>query len=220
MGEIRVEGLTKSYGSTQVLRRMSLAVADKSTLTILGPSGQGKTTLLRIIAGLDLPDEGEVYLGGKLVTRPGWATLPHTRGIGFLFQGAALWPHMTVTQNILFGIQDLPKAVAGARVVELLAATELTGLGDRYPDQISGGQARRVALARALAPNPPYLLLDEPMTHVEVALKDRLLMLVRGHAAATGATMVWVTHEPAEAEALGGAVMVLGEDGDAEGSGK
>jgi iron(III) transport system ATP-binding protein len=176
---------------------------------LVGASGSGKTTLLRLLAGLELPDAGRIYLDGRLASEPGWALAPHRRGIGFAFQRSALWPHMTVAQNIAFGLGDAPRDRVRVSVWRLLAEMQLDGLADRYPDQLSGGQSRRVALARALAPEPRFLLLDEPLTNIEPELKKRLLTVVRGHAERTGACVVYVTHDADEAAATGGRTSIL-----------
>ena len=208
---IEVQHVTKRFGTVTALHDLSVTVPDRGALVVAGPSGCGKTTLLRLIAGLDLPDAGEVQMDGRVVSRPEWGLPPHQRGLGFVFQTAALWPHMTVAQNILFGVQHLRRPEATARLEEVLTQTSLGGLGRRYPHQLSGGQARRVALARALAPHPRYLLLDEPLTNLQVELKTELLALITQTAASIGAALVYVTHDPAEAAAISDRVLILPE---------
>jgi iron(III) transport system ATP-binding protein len=188
---------------------VSVTIRENEFFTLLGPSGCGKTTLLRLIAGLDLPDEGYVELDGRLASRPGWALEPHRRSVGLAFQSGALWPHMTVAQNVAFGVVRRANGGRTSRVVELLDALQLGGLADRYPDQLSGGQARRVSLARAMAPEPGCLLLDEPLASLEPALRERLLGFIRADIERTGASAIYVTHDRAEAEALGSAVCAL-----------
>jgi len=204
-----VRELGKGFGGQTVLRDVRADVPSGGLTAVLGPSGSGKTTLLRLVAGLDLPDAGSIEMDGRVVSRPGWALEPHRRGVGFAFQRSALWPHMTVAQNVLFGVRDCSKSAARARLSALLADLELGGLERRYPDQLSGGQARRVALARALAPEPPVLLLDEPLTNLEAELKERLAELVRRHIERTGATTLYVTHDGAEARRMGATVLAL-----------
>jgi iron(III) transport system ATP-binding protein len=206
---IAVRGLTRRYGSTTVLDGLDLEVATGEAVVIVGPSGSGKSTLLRLIAGLEMPDAGEIRLDGTVVSRPGWLLPPHRRGIGFVFQTAALWPHMTVAQNILFGLHGVPRSQARDRLRQVLAEMELDGLDRRYPDQLSVGQARRVALARALAPRPRYLLLDEPLTSLDPELKVHLLALIGAIAVDAQTTMVHVTHDAEEAERIGQRVLVL-----------
>jgi len=208
---IEVQHVTKRFGTVTVLHDLSVTVPDRGALVVAGPSGCGKTTLLRLIAGLDLPDAGEIQMDGRVVSRPEWGLPPHQRGLGFVFQTAALWPHMTVAQNILFGVPHLRRPEAAERLEEVLTQTSLGGLGRRYPHQLSGGQARRVALARALAPHPRYLLLDEPLTNLQVELKTELLALITQTAASIGAALVYVTHDPAEAAAISDRVLILPE---------
>jgi iron(III) transport system ATP-binding protein len=164
---ITVRQVTKYYGQTKALEEVSLSHNSLDPLIILGPSGGGKTTLLRLIAGLEMPDSGEIYLENCLASDPGWLLPPHRRGIGFVFQSSALWPHMTVADNILFGVNHVPKDEARDRLNGLLESTGLKGLEGRYPDELSGGEARRVAIARCLAPRPKILLMDEPLINLD-----------------------------------------------------
>lgn len=202
MIEITVASVSKRYGRFQALSEVGLTVSAGEAVVIHGPSGSGKSTLLRLIAGLELPDRGEVYLDGELASRPGWALEPHRRGIGFVFQSPALWPHLTVAQNVLFGLKRWRRADAHDRVDELLAAVELSELAQRYPDELSGGEARRVALIRSLAPRPRLLLLDEPLTNLDPELKERLLAFVKQAVSASASTLLYVSHDPAEARAI------------------
>ncbi len=205
---LRVRGVRHSLGGRRVLTAVDLDVAPGECLVVLGPSGSGKTTLLRLIAGLEAPDAGEILLGDAVVSGPDTLVAPHERSLGFVFQTPALWPHMTVAQNVAFGLERA--AVAAGRVSDLLAAMEIDDLARRYPDQISGGEARRVALARALAPEPQLLLLDEPLTNLDRALKTRLLELM-GRLVVHHATALHVTHDEDEAAALGDRVVRLTE---------
>lgn len=206
---IQLRHLTRRFGPVTAVRDVSLDIAQAASVAILGPSGSGKTTLLRLIAGLEMPDEGEIRIGGRLASRPGWLLPPHQRGIGFVFQAPALWPHMTVAQNVLFGLQQVPRPHAQARLAEILEQTALSTLAARFPAQLSGGEARRVSLARALAPRPKYLLMDEPLTNLDLALKAELLSLVQHTARATGAALVYVTHDPDEAAQISGRILTL-----------
>lgn len=211
MSGVRLEvvDVTKRFGATVALDRVSFALEPGERLAVLGPSGCGKTTLIRVVAGLELPDEGEVRFDGQLVSRPGWAVAPHRRRIGVAFQLPALWPHMTAAENVRFGLHQRSRAQAEARVRDALALVELSDKANRYPDQLSGGEARRVALARALAPEPRLLLLDEPLANLGGALRERLLAAIRNAAAETRCTLVYVTHEPAEAAAVADRTLTL-----------
>jgi iron(III) transport system ATP-binding protein len=206
---ILLKQLSKHFGAVTAVNKLSFEAPDDTSLVILGPSGSGKTTLLRIIAGLEIPDEGEVYIGGVLVSRATWAIEPHKRGLGFMFQSSALWPHMTVAQNIMFGLHSLPRMDAQQRLHELLENMLLTGLERRYPHQISGGEARRVALARTLAPKPRGLLLDEPLTNVDAELKLKLLLYIKQTVAQTKACLIYVTHDTAEAAQISSRILNL-----------
>ena len=196
---ISVTNLGRRFAGVCALEGVSFQVADGASLAIVGPSGSGKTTLLRLIAGLEVPDEGEVWLDGQLASRSGWCLAPHRRGVGLVFQSSALWPHMTIAQNILFGLRGLPRQEAQGRLRELLVQTGLEGLERRYPHQLSGGQARRVALARTLAPAPKHLLLDEPLTNLDARLREDMLDLILAAATRSGATLLYVTHQREEA---------------------
>jgi len=199
---IRLENLCKTYSGKPVLQGVSFRLAEGESLVVLGPSGCGKTTLLRLAAGLELPDAGEVYLDGRLASRPGWGLPPYTRSIGFAFQSPTLWPHMSVVQNLTFGLNSAPKSHIQETVEELARAFDFTGLLERYPGQLSGGEARRVGLARALAVRPRLLLLDEPLTNLDGELKERIfkeaLVFIEGFHPA----VIFVTHDPGEATML------------------
>jgi iron(III) transport system ATP-binding protein len=199
---ISIRDLTKSFGEVKAVDHVSFEIQEGESLAIFGPSGSGKTTLLRLIAGLELPDEGEIHINGALMSRGGQAVPPHQRGIGFMFQTAALWPHMTIAENILFGLHNLPKDAALQRLDEILERVELQGLERRYPAQLSGGQSRRVALARTLAPKPKVLLMDEPLTNVDPDLKESLLRLLKETASVEGTTLLYVTHDNKEANEI------------------
>jgi len=206
---ILVEHITKYFGTAAALTGVSFTVPVHGTLAILGPSGSGKTTLLRLIAGLDFPDEGEIYLDGELASRPGWALEPYLRGIGFLFQMPALWPHMTVAQNILFGLHRLSEKAARERLTELLEQMSLSEVASRFPYQISGGEARRVNLARTLAPRAPRLLMDEPLVNLDPELKRQLLHLVKATVQRQQATLIYVTHDRQEAAEVAKDFLIL-----------
>lgn len=199
---IWLQNLCKSYSGKPVLQELSLDLADGARLVVLGPSGCGKTTLLRLIAGLELPDSGEVYLAGRLASRPGWGLPPYVRSIGFAFQSPTLWPHMSVAQNLTFGMDGAPKSHKQETVEELANVFGLTGLLGRFPGQLSGGEARRVSLARALAVRPRLLLLDEPLTNLDEELKGCILKEVLAFIEGFHPAIIFVTHDTAEAAVL------------------
>jgi ABC-type sugar transport system ATPase subunit len=206
IGSIRVTDLGKSYGGRPVLQGLSFELSPGERLVVLGPSGSGKSTLLRLLAGLELPDAGEIWLGGRLASRSGWGLPPYERAIGMAFQAPTLWPHMTVAQNLRFGL-DGDKAQQQQVLAELVPAFELSDLLRRYPGQLSGGEARRVGLARALAPRRPILLLDEPLTNLNAELKAKVLAAALSFIDGFRPTLLYVTHDSIEAETLGAKIL-------------
>ncbi len=202
MTTINIRGISKAFGSVSVLERVSLDITPKERLVIVGPSGCGKTTLLRLIAGLETPDAGEIWIGGRQASSPTQVIPPHMRNTGMAFQAPALWPHMTVWDNIAFGLARTDRREIRRRIEELLTALGLEHLSRRYPHQISGGEARRVALARALAPRPAILLLDEPLTHLNSDLKQRVLSVLQTHLDRYQPVLVYVTHDNDEAHLI------------------
>jgi len=215
MTTIEIRQLSKSLGSVQVLERFSLEVADSDCVVVLGPSGSGKTTLLRLIAGLEMPDAGEILLDGQPASRPGWVLPPHRRNLGMVFQSPALWPHMTAAENIRFGLAHLTREEARQRTMDLLAGLALDGLSKRYPHELSGGEARRVALARALAPRPKLLLMDEPLTNLNAELILQSLAVIHAHLEKYRPTLVYVTHDSQEATAISSQVIRLSKRSEA-----
>jgi iron(III) transport system ATP-binding protein len=203
---LRVHGVAKRFGDHQVLDGIELEVSPGSICALLGPSGSGKTTLLRLIAGLDAPDEGTIRLGGDVLSGAGTFVPPEKRRIGMVFQDWALFPHLTVAQNVAFGLGRRPD---GSRVAEVLGMVGLTHEADRQPGTLSGGQQQRVALARALAPRPEVLLLDEPFSNLDVTLRARLRREVHALLRAAQVTTVFVTHDQDEAFVLGDQVAVM-----------
>jgi sulfate transport system ATP-binding protein len=208
---IKVEHVSKSFSAYPALGDVSLTIADGEFVALLGPSGSGKTTLLRILAGLEVPESGKVWFGKRDVTRD----KPASRGIGFVFQHYALFGHMTVAQNIAFGLRvmkrsDRPSRQAiGERIDELLELVQLPGLGGRYPSQLSGGQRQRVALARALARNPRILLLDEPFGALDAKVRRELRDALRKIHDDLRLTSIFVTHDHEEAFTLADRVALL-----------
>jgi len=201
--------LTKAFQQQVVLEQVDIDVSPGSTTVLAGPSGVGKTTLLRIIAGLELPDKGEVYLSGALATTSKWSLEPWRRDLGFVFQNPTLWPHMTVKENILFGLEGLPRLEAEGRATELLEQAGISGIAPKYPDQISGGEAKRVALVRSLAPRPRYLLVDEPLVNLDKPTKDGILEFLLAKVAEFQMTMLYVTHDADEIARIGGRIVTL-----------
>lgn len=204
---IGVTGVTKSFGAVQVLSEVSLAVEAGTTVALLGPSGCGKTTLLRIIAGLERPDRGEVRIGGSTVVDDGHFVAPERRRIGMVFQDWALFPHLSVGQNVAYGLPRSPQR--RRRVAQSLDLVGLGGLEDRLPGTLSGGQQQRVALARALAPRPQAILLDEPFSNLDTALRVQVRTEVHALLTDLGITAVFVTHDQQEAFVLGNEVAVM-----------
>jgi sulfate transport system ATP-binding protein len=208
---ITIENVSKEFGAYAALRGVSLSIRDGEFVALLGPSGSGKTTLLRIIAGLEYADDGQIYFGSEDVSQ-----VPASeRGIGFVFQHYALFGHMTVAQNIAFGLKVMKrrnrpaKADIDNRVEELLNLVQLPGLGKRYPAQLSGGQRQRVALARALARDPRILLLDEPFGALDAKVRKELREALRHIHRQIGVTSIFVTHDRDEAFALSDRVAIL-----------
>ena len=208
---IELQGCAKTFpGGTRVLEPLDLRIEAGETLVLLGPSGCGKTTTLRLIAGLEQPDTGgKVLFDGQDVTRQSI----ETRNVGMVFQSYALFPNMTVAENIAYGlrIRKLPPAQRRERVAEMLAMMRIEALADRAVDQLSGGQRQRVALARALAVQPRALLLDEPLTALDAQLRDTLRVEINLLLRRLGITTIYVTHDQAEAMALGDRIIVMAQ---------
>ncbi|SFF77121.1 ABC transporter ATP-binding protein [Blastococcus tunisiensis] len=209
MSSLTVQALTKAFGTTPVLTGVDLHVPEGSLTALLGASGCGKTTLLRLIAGFDDPDAGTVALGDRIVAGEGRAVAARRRGIGFVPQEGGLFPHLTVAGNISFGLPRRQRR-DGGRVRDLLELVGLdASLADRSPHQLSGGQQQRVALARALAPAPSLVLLDEPFSSLDAGLREETRQAVSAALVASGATAVLVTHDQAEALSMADQVAVL-----------
>jgi sulfate transport system ATP-binding protein len=204
---IRLNDITKRFGDYVALDDVSIEVPDGSLTALLGPSGSGKSTLLRIVAGLELPDAGTVEIGGLDAT----GVPPQSRDVGFVFQHYAAFKHMSVAENVAFGlkIRKRPKPEVKARVAELLGLVQLDGLGDRYPSQLSGGQRQRMALARALAVEPRVLLLDEPFGALDARVRADLRAWLRRLHEEIHVTTVLVTHDQAEAMDVADRIVVM-----------
>ncbi|OLP61988.1 sulfate ABC transporter ATP-binding protein [Xaviernesmea oryzae] len=208
--KIALDHVVKTFNTFRAVHDVSLTVESGELVALLGPSGSGKTTLLRMVAGLEFPDDGHILFGGEDAT-----LIPvRERGVGFVFQHYALFPHMTVADNIAFGMRTAraakrSRAEISARVAELLRLVQLDGLGDRFPAQISGGQRQRVALARALAVDPKVLLLDEPFGALDANVRRDLRRWLREIHAELGITTLFVTHDQEEALDLADRVVIL-----------
>lgn len=209
MVTVKAINIKKSYGKTKAVKGVTLEVKDKELITLLGPSGCGKTTLLRIIAGLIQPDEGAVYFGDREVTY----LPPYKRNIGFVFQRVTLFPHMNVYKNVAFGLKmrKYPKEEIDRRVKEVLKIVHMDGYENRMPNQLSGGQAQRVEIARVLATDPDVLLFDEPLSNLDAKLRDELKYEIRRIQKETGKTAIYVTHDQAEAFAISDRIYVMND---------
>ena len=213
MPDIEIRNLRKTFGGATVLDGIDITVHDKEFVTLLGPSGCGKTTTLMCIAGFQSPDSGRIVCGGRtFVDRDAKVDLPaERRDLGMVFQSYAVWPHMTVAQNVGFPLRlrKTGKAATAARVAEVLNLVELGAHADRYPHQLSGGQQQRVALARAIAYSPGVLLLDEPFSNLDAKLRERARDWLKGLQQALGLTTVFVTHDQDEALAMSDRILVM-----------
>ncbi|MCS6836402.1 MAG: ABC transporter ATP-binding protein [Anaerolineae bacterium] len=207
---IELQAVTKRYGNLVALHNVTMSVPRGAILTLLGPSGCGKTTFLRLLAGIQTPDEGAIWLNGRLVADGGGKTFvpPEDRRVGLVFQDYALFPHLDVGHNVAFGLKGTRQEKA-ARVADMLALVGLTGYERRMPYLLSGGQQQRVALARALAPLPDIMLLDEPFSNLDTALRTQVRSEVRDILRQANMTTVFVTHDQQEALSLSDRVAVI-----------
>ena len=204
---LTLEGLVKTFGTTTVVKNVSLAFDKGEFVSLLGPSGCGKTTILRMVAGFETPTAGRIVVDGKDIT----GLNPNQRKIGMVFQAYALFPNMNVSDNICFGLKiaGMPKPQREARIDEMLKLIGLSGLGKRFPFELSGGQQQRVALARALAPSPRMLLLDEPLSALDAKIRVSLREQIREIQRTLGITTVFVTHDQEEALSISDRIVVL-----------
>lgn len=206
---LELTNISKKFGAAEALVDLSLTVQPSEIICLVGHSGCGKTTLLKIISGVDAPDGGTISMNGAPIAGPSLFVEPERRRVGVVFQDYALFPHLTVEQNILFGLRKIPKKEACTRAREMLDLVELSHMSDKYPHMLSGGEQQRVALARALAPKPDILLMDEPFSNLDRGLREK----VRGETIALlrrlGTTVIFVTHDAEEALSTGDRVVLM-----------
>ena len=204
-----LQHINHAYGNQPVVRDLSLSLANGEIGCLLGASGCGKTTVLRLIAGFENPKQGTIHLHETLVAGTGQFIAPEKRQIGMVFQDYALFPHLTVAANIGFGLRDMSTEKQKTRIGDMLDLVGLAGRGEKYPHELSGGQQQRIALARALAPHPYLLLLDEPFSNLDVELRERLSLEVRGILKAAGTAAILVTHDQHEAFAVADTIGIM-----------
>ena len=211
MSVISIDKVTKNFGKVEVIKEFTGVIGDKEFVSLLGPSGCGKTTMLRIIAGFEKPTSGEISIDDKVVNSAASFVPPERRGIGMVFQSYAVWPHMTVFQNVAYPLKiaRLPKAEIKTKVETILEAVHLEEYAERIPSQLSGGQQQRVALGRALVSEPKLLLLDEPLSNLDAKLRESMRFEIKDIQKKFGITVVYVTHDQAEAMAMSDRIIVL-----------
>ena len=217
LSDLKIEGLQKVFGEATAVRDLDLHIESGESIVLLGPSGCGKTTTLRMVAGFERPTSGQITIGGTVVAGPGVFVPPDQREVGVVFQSYALWPHMTVEDNVGFGltVRRRRKTLVGGRasiagrVQAALEQVQLDGLGKRYPHELSGGQQQRVALARALVTEPRVLLLDEPLSNLDTRLREDMRLAIRNIQRESGVTMIYITHDRIEALALADRIVAL-----------
>jgi len=211
MSGITINKVTKFFDKVEVIREFNEVINDKEFVTLLGPSGCGKTTMLRMIAGFEKPSSGEISIGGVLVSSAKTFVPPEQRGIGMVFQSYAVWPHMTVFENVAYPLKvaRVPKAEIKTRVEKILETVHLGQYAHRIPSQLSGGQQQRVALGRALVSEPKLLLLDEPLSNLDAKLRESMRFEIKDIQKNFGITVVYVTHDQTEAMAMSDRIMVL-----------
>ncbi|HSE05124.1 MAG TPA: ABC transporter ATP-binding protein [Methylomirabilota bacterium] len=211
MPDVAITGLTKRFGDVAAVAGLDLRVRPGELVALLGPSGCGKTTTLRLVAGFMAPEAGEIRVGERVLSSAGFVVPPERRRMAMIFQSYALWPHMTVAQNVAYGLRfaGTPRAQRNDRVDEMLRAVQLAGYGARYPGELSGGQQQRVAVARALVVEPEILLLDEPLSNLDASLREEMRFEIRRLHERFGITTLYVTHDQAEAMVISDRVAVL-----------
>ena len=215
MVTVTLDHLVKSFGESTVVRDVSEVIREGEFVTLLGPSGCGKTTILRMIAGFEKPTTGEIYFDDRLICGGKTFVPPEKREIGMVFQNYAVWPHMTVFNNVAYPltIRKTPKEQIRTRVTEMLALMHLEKYAERLPSQLSGGQQQRVALARALVAEPKLLLLDEPLSNLDAKLRESMRFEIKRLQKKLGITVIYVTHDQTEAMAMSDRILVLNRGG-------
>ena len=211
MSQLVLDRLSKSYGAFKAVTGVSIQLEEGEFLSLLGPSGCGKTTTLRMIAGFMDPTEGRIVLDGEVISAPGGSLPPEKRGMSMIFQSYAIWPNMTVAQNVSFGLrmQRRPADEIRRRTADILEVVQLTALAERYPNELSGGQQQRVALARSVVLQPKVILLDEPLSNLDAHLREEMRAEIRRMHDEFRITTVYVTHDQAEAMAISDRIAVM-----------
>ena len=211
MSKLVLKGIGKSYGTFEAVSGFSLELAKGEFVSLLGPSGCGKTTTLRMIAGFMPPTAGTIEMDGRVISAPGGVVSPEKRHMSMIFQSYAIWPNMTVGQNVGFGLEvrKLPTAEIDRRVAKILEVVQLGALKDRYPSELSGGQQQRVALARAIVVEPEVLLLDEPLSNLDANLREEMRFEIRRLHDEFKITTVYVTHDQSEAMVTSDRIVVM-----------
>lgn len=213
MSIVDIKGLTFSFSRKEepVINDFSFSMEKGQIVGILGQSGSGKSTLLRLISGLEMPIKGTIKIGGTIVVSDNVFIHPEERGVGMVFQDYALFPHMTVKDNILFGLSRMPRKARKQRVEEMLNLVKMEGYAQRYPHELSGGQQQRIALARALAPNPNVLLMDEPFSNLDADLKDSIREELGVILKKANTSCIMVTHDRNDVEAICDYSVIIGK---------
>jgi ABC-type Fe3+/spermidine/putrescine transport system ATPase subunit len=209
---IELKNITHAYGTKKVLEDLSLNIESGRLTCLLGGSGSGKTTILRLIAGLETPEKGKIFIQDKLVTDEQQILVPSDeRTLGFIFQDLALWPHFTVYQNVAFGLEERKDQHTEKKVLEMLSFFGLKAFAEKYPHQLSGGQQQLVAISRALVLEPKILLMDEPLSGLDVKLKRKILEHIKDLKKNFDVTLIYVTHDHREAFTIADQIIVLNE---------